>query len=95
MFRGLMSPSLDLYPTPDLAIRDAFVNASQYLYSSPRLLGNDSDANLELINTWVAENTNHKINSLLDSLPSDTRLVLLNAIYLSGKGALDQVIFPS
>ncbi|KAL2806077.1 plasma protease C1 inhibitor precursor [Daubentonia madagascariensis] len=70
----------------DLAITDSFVNASQSLYgSSPRVLGNDSDANLELINTWVAENTNHKIRQLLDSLPSDTRLVLLNAIYLSAK----------
>ena len=70
----------------DLPIRDTYVNASQTLYgSSPRVLSVDSDANLELINTWVAENTNHKISQLLDSLPSDTRLVLLNAVYLSGK----------
>nr|KAF6343632.1 serpin family G member 1 [Pipistrellus kuhlii] len=82
--KGFTSVS-QIFHSPDLAIRDAFVNASQYLYGTPRALGNDSDANLELINTWVAENTNHKINSLLDSLPSDTRLVLLNAIYLSAK----------
>uniref|UniRef100_A0A8I3XCR5 Serpin family G member 1 n=1 Tax=Callithrix jacchus TaxID=9483 RepID=A0A8I3XCR5_CALJA len=70
----------------DLAIRDTFVNASQSLYSSsPRVLGNNSDANLELINTWVAQNTNNKISQLLDSLPVDTRLVLLNAVYLSAK----------
>lgn len=68
------------------------MNASQSLYgSSPRVLGPDSDANLELINTWVAEHTNHKISQLLDSLPSDTRLVLLNAVYLSGKGNTRQV----
>lgn len=82
--KGFTSVS-QIFHSPDLAIRDAFMNASRYLYGSPRTLGNDSDANLELINTWVAENTNHKINSLLDSLPSDTRLVLLNAIYLSAK----------
>ncbi|EPQ19277.1 Plasma protease C1 inhibitor [Myotis brandtii] len=82
--KGFTSVS-QIFHSPDLVIRDAFMNASQYLYGSPRPLGNDSDANLELINTWVAENTNHKINSLLDSLPSDTRLVLLNAIYLSAK----------
>lgn len=68
------------------------MNASQNVYGSPRILGNDSDANLDLINTWVAEKTNHKIKQLLDSLPSDTRLILLNAIYLSGKGALDKVL---
>ncbi|MDG2614590.1 serpin family protein, partial [Vibrio parahaemolyticus] len=67
-------------------MRDTYVNASLSLYgSSPRVLGPDGDANLKLINTWVAENTNHKIRKLLDSLPSDTRLVLLNAVYLSAK----------
>ena len=94
MFRKLMPPSLN--PMPDLAIRDTFLNASQSLYeSSPRTLGNDSNVNLELINAWVAEKTNHRINQLLNSLPSETRLVLLNAIYLSGKEALDQDVSPS
>ncbi|XP_045873148.1 plasma protease C1 inhibitor [Meles meles] len=75
-----------IFHSPDLVIRDGFVNASQSLYgSSPRVLGNDSDINTELINAWVAEKTNHKITRLLESLPSDTRLVLLNAVYLSAK----------
>lgn len=82
--KGFTSVS-QIFHSPDLAIRDAFINASQNLYESPRLLGNDSDVNVELINNWVAENTNRKITQLLDSLPSDTRLVLLNAIYLSAK----------
>lgn len=82
---GVTSVS-QIFHSPDLAIRDTFVSTSQSLYgSSPRVLSNDSDANLELINKWVAENTNHKISQLLDSLPSDSRLVLLNAIYLSAK----------
>ncbi|XP_034352258.1 plasma protease C1 inhibitor [Arvicanthis niloticus] len=83
--KGVTSVS-QIFHSPDLAIRSAYVNASQSLYgSSPRVLTSDSDTNLELINTWVAENTNHKISKLLDSLPSDTRLVLLNAVYLSAK----------
>lgn len=83
--KGFTSVS-QIFHSPDLAIRDAFVNASQSLYGGiPRVLGNDSNVNLELINTWVAEKTHHKITQLLDSLPSDTRLVLLNAIYLSAK----------
>ncbi|XP_032139253.1 plasma protease C1 inhibitor isoform X1 [Sapajus apella] len=83
--KGVTSVS-QIFHSPDLAIRDTFVNASQSLYSSsPRGLGNNSDANLELINTWVAQNTNNKISQLLDSLPVDTRLVLLNAVYLSAK----------
>ncbi|XP_076972333.1 plasma protease C1 inhibitor [Tamandua tetradactyla] len=83
--KGVTSVS-QIFHNPDLAIRDSFVNASQSLYGSiPRVLGNDTADNLELINTWVAENTNHKITQLLDHLPSDTRLVFLNAIYLSAK----------
>ncbi|CAH6788423.1 plasma protease C1 inhibitor [Phodopus roborovskii] len=83
--KGVTSVS-QIFHSPDLAIRDTYVNASQSLYgNSPRVLGPDNDANLELINTWVAEKTNHKISELLDSLPSDTRLVLLNAVYLSAK----------
>ncbi|XP_042762435.1 plasma protease C1 inhibitor [Panthera leo] len=75
-----------IFHSPDLAVRDTFVNASQNLYGSrPTVLGNDSDVNTELINTWVAEKTNHKITQLLDSLPSDTCLVFLNAVYLSAK----------
>nr|XP_045012325.1 plasma protease C1 inhibitor isoform X2 [Jaculus jaculus]XP_045012331.1 plasma protease C1 inhibitor isoform X2 [Jaculus jaculus] len=83
--KGFTSVS-QIFHSPDLAIRDTFVNASQNLYgSSPRALGTDSDTNLKLINTWVAEKTNHRISQLLDSLPSNTRLVLLNAVYLSAK----------
>ncbi|KAM5317600.1 plasma protease C1 inhibitor isoform 2-T3 [Glossophaga mutica] len=82
--KGFTSAS-QIFHNPDLAIRDAFVNASQNMYGSLGVLGNDSDANLDLINTWVAEKTNQKIKQLLDSLPSDTRLILLNAIYLNAK----------
>lgn len=72
------------------------MSASRSLYGSiPQVLGNDSNANLELVNAWVAEKTNQKISQILDSLPSDTRLILLNTIYLNGKGALDQVTCPS
>ncbi|EHB10156.1 Plasma protease C1 inhibitor [Heterocephalus glaber] len=84
--KGVSSAS-QIFHSPDLPIKDSFVNASQRLYgSSPRVLGNDSTASLALINGWVAESTNHKISRLLDSLPPDARLVLLNAIYLSGAG---------
>lgn len=83
--KGVTSVS-QIFHSPDLAIKDTYVNASQTLYgSSPQVLSNDSDVNLKLINAWVAENTNHKISQLLDSLPADASLVLLNAVYLSAK----------
>ena len=82
-----LSPAPPPHP-PDLAVRDTFADASQRLYGSrPRPLGNNSTASLELINDWVAKKTNLRIRRLLDSLPEDTRLILLNAVALSGKGA--------
>eukprot|EP00923_Selenidium_pygospionis_P055675 GHVN01096959.1.p1 GENE.GHVN01096959.1~~GHVN01096959.1.p1 ORF type:complete len:238 (+),score=32.35 GHVN01096959.1:47-760(+) len=36
------------------------------------------------INKWVAHNTNQKIEELLPSVPSTTRLVLCNAVYFKG-----------
>ncbi|XP_006900510.1 PREDICTED: plasma protease C1 inhibitor [Elephantulus edwardii] len=83
--KGVTSVS-QIFHSPDLAIRDAFANASQSLYGQrPSVLSNDSDLNVDLINAWVAKNTNYKISQLLNSLPSDSRLVLLNAVYLSAK----------
>ena len=82
-----LSPAPPPHP-PDLAVRDTFADASQRLYGSrPRPLGNNRTASLELINDWVAKKTNLRIRRLLDSLPEDTRLILLNAVALSGKGA--------
>jgi len=47
----------------------------------------DSSEAAELINNWVAENTNNKITEILS--PSDinsmTRLVLVNAVYFKGE----------
>ncbi|XP_013361938.1 PREDICTED: plasma protease C1 inhibitor [Chinchilla lanigera] len=83
--KGVTSVS-QIFHSPDLPIKDSFLNASQRLYGSrPQALSNDSAADLELINSWVAENTRHKVSRLLDSLPPDVRLVLLNAVHLSAK----------
>ncbi|XP_058926465.1 plasma protease C1 inhibitor isoform X1 [Kogia breviceps] len=83
--RGFTTVS-QIFHSPDLAIKDTFANASQSLYgNSPKALANDSKVNLEFINAWVAKETNRKIGQLLDSLPEDPRLVLLNAIYLNAK----------
>ncbi|XP_068963784.1 plasma protease C1 inhibitor isoform X1 [Petaurus breviceps papuanus] len=82
---GFISAS-QIFHSPDLILKKNFVNASQTLYNSqPMLLSNDSGENLALINSWVANQTKNKIVNLLRSLPSETRLVLVNTVYLKAK----------
>ncbi|XP_027716068.1 plasma protease C1 inhibitor [Vombatus ursinus] len=82
---GFISAS-QIFHSPDLILKKNFVNASQTLYGrQPTVLSNDSEANLALINSWVANQTKNKIVSLLKSLPSETKLVLVNTIYLKAK----------
>ncbi|XP_044536660.1 plasma protease C1 inhibitor [Gracilinanus agilis] len=82
---GFVSAS-QIFHSPDLALKETFVNTSQSLYGSqPMVLSSDNEANLALINSWVANQTNNKITNFLKSLPSDISLVLLNTIYLQAK----------
>ncbi|XP_042901612.1 intracellular coagulation inhibitor 2 isoform X1 [Parasteatoda tepidariorum] len=45
---------------------------------------NDSAAAVEKANDWVKTKTENKISHLLDSLDSDTKLAILNAVYFKG-----------
>ncbi|XP_016402871.1 plasma protease C1 inhibitor-like, partial [Sinocyclocheilus rhinocerous] len=63
-----------------------FVNQSLEFYDAvPEKLTNDSNQNMELINQWVAQNTNKKITELIDYVDPATSFVLLNAVYFNGK----------
>ncbi|XP_038620839.1 plasma protease C1 inhibitor [Tachyglossus aculeatus] len=75
-----------IFHSKDLALKESFVKASRSLYGIiPQALGNDSNTNLQLINEWVANHTDNRITHLVDSLPPELRLVLLNVIYLNAK----------
>ncbi|XP_015903753.1 intracellular coagulation inhibitor 2 isoform X2 [Parasteatoda tepidariorum] len=45
---------------------------------------NDSAAAVKKANDWIKTKTENKISHLLDSLDSDTKLVILNAVYFRG-----------
>ncbi|XP_043825469.1 plasma protease C1 inhibitor [Dromiciops gliroides] len=83
--KGFISAS-QIFHSPDLILKKNFVKASQMLYGhQPVILNNDSEANLALINSWVANQTNNKIVNVLKSLSSDISLVLVNTVYLNAK----------
>ncbi|XP_030042077.1 plasma protease C1 inhibitor [Microcaecilia unicolor] len=75
-----------IFHQQDIVFHEFFVNDSKEFYNStPQILSHDASDNVQLINNWVAENTHNKIKKLMDQVPSDVQLILLNAIYLRAK----------
>ena len=66
-------------------LKPEFVQIIKQFYSSEvkNLTFSDPSA-LSIINSWVNENTNHKIDKILDKIPPNTVFILLNAISFNG-----------
>ncbi|XP_010902190.3 plasma protease C1 inhibitor [Esox lucius] len=75
-----------IYYNHNIKLSESFTNQSTQFYDAdPVKLTNSSEKNVEMINSWVAKQTNHKIEHLVDSVPANTELVLLNAVYFNGQ----------
>ncbi len=60
-----------------------FINANQTYYDAEvaELDFANQKESLKIINGWVAENTNNKIKEILDGIPPEAMLYLINAVY--------------
>ncbi len=69
----------------DWSFQQSFLDVNQEYYNAyiKSLDFNSSDAVPE-INNWVADNTNDKITEIIDDIPSDAVMYLINAIYFYG-----------
>ncbi|CAB1328178.1 unnamed protein product [Coregonus sp. 'balchen'] len=75
-----------IYYNPNMMLSESFTNQSMQFYDSdPVKLTNSSEVNVEMINSWVAKQTNNKIKELVNYVPAHTELVLLNAVYFNGQ----------
>ncbi|XP_078060734.1 plasma protease C1 inhibitor, partial [Mustelus asterias] len=74
-----------LFYQEGMCLQGPFLKRSQRFYGNvPAPLGSDSVENLRMINSWVDEKTHGKIPEMLDSLPENPTLMLLNAVYFNG-----------
>lgn len=69
-----------------MILSESFTNRSIQFYEAvPTRLLETSEENTYMINSWVANKTNNKIQHLVDSVSPSTQLMLLNAVSFKGE----------
>ncbi|XP_030584473.1 plasma protease C1 inhibitor [Archocentrus centrarchus] len=75
-----------IYYNPYMNLSKTFTDQSiQFYDAKPTELLNTTEENTRMINSWVAEKTKNKITNLVDSVPSSSQLILLNAVSFTGQ----------
>ncbi|XP_053548261.1 plasma protease C1 inhibitor [Bombina bombina] len=84
-YESFLSASQIFY-AKGLSLNPEFLDQSNRFYGSRGMpLGEKNKSNLKIINKWVSEKTNNNIQNLLNELPKDFQLLLLNVIFYQGK----------
>lgn len=67
-------------------LREDYVSCIQQYYKPSAIQTLDflSPGTLDVINKWCADNTNNKINSIIEELNPNAPLIMLNALYFEG-----------
>ncbi|MBC8402812.1 MAG: serpin family protein [Candidatus Marinimicrobia bacterium] len=66
----------------DFSVEEAFIDTNEFYFDAWIAERDFADpATLEEINNWVADNTNDKITEILDRIPAEAVMYLINAIY--------------
>ena len=69
----------------DLNFEQDFIDINKKYFNAEIEGLNFRDPNsVSIINNWVSDNTNEKIKSIIDEIPSDAIMYLINAIYFKG-----------
>ncbi|XP_033478862.1 plasma protease C1 inhibitor [Epinephelus lanceolatus] len=84
---GSLQMASQIYYNPyNMNLSESFTNQSiQFYEAKPTRLLETSEENTQMINSWVANKTNNKIQHLVDSVSPNTQMMLLNAVSFSGQ----------
>ena len=86
----LLKTANKIWLNKNLELDENFENILENYYkSSAEILdfAGEPEQAKNFINNWAAEQTNNKINNLINKINRDTQLILTNAIYFNGKWA--------
>jgi len=83
--RVIMQIANSVWSRDDFAVKEAFIDILETYYdaeSKPFKAG-DPQAPV-IINNWIEDNTNGLIKDMIDEIPADVVMLLVNAIYFKG-----------
>ncbi len=81
----LMSIANSIWYKHTFEVEQDFINVNQnYFYAEVSPLDFLDPEAVNTINNWVADKTNEKITEILDYIPADAVMYLINAIYFKG-----------
>ena len=68
------------------SVQQSFINTNQdYFHAQVKPLDFTDPASVNTINNWVSDNTNQLIPKILDQIPSDMVMYLIDAVYFKGQ----------
>ncbi len=74
-----------IWPKEGYPVLSSFMETNQqYFYSEAKPLDFSRSDAVDIINAWISEKTHGKIENMLDYIPSDAVMYLINAIYFKG-----------
>ncbi|MDX2415131.1 MAG: serpin family protein [Bacteroidales bacterium] len=84
--RVIMSIANSVWVEDRLDVKQEFIDALVNYFNAEGHQFNINDPDIvDKVNKWISDNTNGKIEEMIDEIPSDVVMLLINAIYFNGK----------
>ncbi len=82
----VMNIANSIWYRDDFKVEASFINVNKTFYHAEvRALDFDQSDAADIINKWVSDNTNKLIDKIIENIPAETVMYLINAIYFKGQ----------
>lgn len=84
--RVVMNIANSVWVEDRLELKEAFIDALVEYFNAEGFHFNINDPGIvDEVNNWISENTNGKIDNMINEIPGDVVMLLINAVYFNGK----------
>ncbi len=82
----VMNIANSIWYRDDFEVETSFINTNKKFYHAEvRALDFEQSDAADIINKWVSDNTNKLIDKIIENIPAETVMYLINAIYFKGQ----------